>query len=387
MLNALTTPDDTGFTHAAPAGRSAVAYTHDERGFASAHERATRLEVARRLAALKGIFFGGERTRHGGSGEPLYYVPGDTLVGELEARRLGISRRDDLYGGVVPYAFVATKAITHPLVHDAAAAPPGWSNEFPRRVAASVLDGWTAFSTDDALAAGRRLLARGPVRVKSVCATGGRGQWVAQTAAELQRGLEMTPPEEIATQGLVLEENLEDVATYSVGQVWVGDLVATYHGTQRLTPNGQGELVYGGSALTVARGEFPALLALKVPPAVRMAVEQARVYHAAALDCFPGMILSRINYDIARGRDARGCIRSGVLEQSWRVGGATGAEIAALERFRADPDCHVVQAAGYEVFGDSAAPPPAATVYFRGNDPKVGPLTKYTLIETHVDTR
>jgi hypothetical protein len=76
-----------------------------------------------------------------------------------------------------------------------------------------------------------------------------------------------------------------------------------------------------------------------------------------------------------------------VLEQSWRVGGATGPEIAALEAFRSQPQRALVRAASVEIYGDSPEPPAHATVYYRGTDPRVGLLTKYTVIEPHVDAR
>lgn len=83
-----------------------------------AHELEAHLEMARRLAALKGLSFGGVVTE----GEAVageYFVPIDTLVGAEACRALGIFGEEDLFGGVVPYGFVATKAITHPLVSDA----------------------------------------------------------------------------------------------------------------------------------------------------------------------------------------------------------------------------------------------------------------------------
>ena len=42
---------------------------------------------------------------------------------------------------------------------------------------------------------------------------------------------------------------------------------------------------------------------------------------------------SRRNYDVVAGLDARGQRRCGVLEQSWRVGGASPAELVALAAF------------------------------------------------------
>ena len=77
----------------------------------------------------------------------------------------------------------------------------------------------------------------------------------------------------------------------------------------------------------------------------------------------------------------------GVLEQSWRVGGATGPEIAALEVLRREPHRMQVRTSGFEVFGDSPDPPPHASVHFRGLDPEVGRLTKYTVVQPDVDTR
>src|SRR5690349_15510988 len=45
----------------------------------------------------------------------IYFLPDDTLT-TAEALSLGIYMPDDLYGGVVPFPFVRTKAITHPII-------------------------------------------------------------------------------------------------------------------------------------------------------------------------------------------------------------------------------------------------------------------------------
>ncbi|MEJ7687151.1 MAG: DUF3182 family protein [Variovorax sp.] len=233
----------------------------------------------------------------------------------------------------------------------------------------------------DAHKAGLRLLERGPVRLKPVRSTGGRGQQVARDREALQRCLDLMDAAEVAAHGLVLEENLEHPVTYSVGQVHVNDAVASYYGWQRLTCDNYGNQVYGGSDLTVARGGFDALLALSFSSEVRLAVEQACVFHRAVQACFPAFFASRINYDVAQGTDSAGAWRSGVLEQSWRVGGASGAEVAALEIFADQPARAVVNASCFEVYGDGVVPPPNATVYFSGVDARVGPLTKYTVAD------
>jgi hypothetical protein len=361
-----------------PAG-CVVALTADHRRYDSEHEHATRAETARRLAVLKGVGFRGEFRRTQPCEAPTYFVPSDTLPADA-ADAFGIGDEHGLFGGVVPHAFVGTKVITHPLVYESAAKPRGWNPAFAERVAGAVLRGYSAFSRDEALTAGKRLLDDGDARVKPACATGGRGQTVVRNVAALEICIGRMREEELREHGVVIEENLlEPLTTLSVGQVLVAGMRASYHGVQRMTRNNHGHMVYGGSDLTLVRGGFDDLLARDLAPNVRLAIEQSRAYHEAATDCFPGFYASRINYDVAQGPSQHGEARSGVLEQSWRMGGATGAEIAGLECFRARPDCRQVWTSCFEVYGSSEAPP-GATVYFRGHDKVAGELVKFTVV-------
>ncbi|MDM0110683.1 DUF3182 family protein [Variovorax sp. J22R133] len=361
------------------AAQCVVALTASHRAFDSQHEHATRREVARRLARLKGLDFCGEYDIKRSYASRPYYVPSDTLTDTVACNTLGIHSARDLFGGVVPHAFVATKVITHSLIDDAAVRPDGWDPRFGQEVANAVLAGYTAFGQDDARKAGRQLLQGGPVRIKAATATGGRGQIVAGDEAALERALD-TLADEIAKGGVVLEENLQNPVTYSIGQVFDGDIVASYHGVQRTTLNNHREDAYGGSDLRFVRGGFDALLMQPLAAEVRLAVLQAQRYHEAVTACFPGFFASRINYDVAQGRAADGRQRSGVLEQSWRLGGATGAEVAALERLHTQPQCNRVHASCFEVYGQWNLPLDAV-VYFEGTDAQVGPLAKYTVID------
>jgi hypothetical protein len=358
-----------------------VLYSSAQDDFACRHEIATRTGIARRLAALKGYDFAGDYDPAHPHPGPVYFVPAATLVGIETATALGIRDEHDIFGGVAPFPFVATKAITQPLVEPDARAPAGWSHDFKHRVRDAVLPGFSVFTIEDARRAGVRLLQRGPARLKPVHATGGRGQSVIADIAELEAALYRIDLAELTAHGFVLEQNLTEVMTYSVGQVRVADLVASYFGTQRLTPDNDGVMVYGGSELMVIRGDFPALLRHDLPDEARLAVTYARTYDAAATQTFPGLLASRRNYDVACGLDADGQRRCGVLEQSWRIGGASSAEIAALEAFRADPALPAVRASCIELYGDSPPPTPHATVYFRDTDEQVGPITKYALAE------
>jgi hypothetical protein len=372
--------------HARRTGGLVVAHVPHPEDHASEHERRTLAQFSREIAALLGFDDGGFYDPSARYDAPLYFVPASTLT-VAEAEALGIRGPDNLFGGVVPHAFVATKVISHPLVRADAASMQGWNPRFAVEAGDCVLAGYTAFSHADARSAGSRLLAHGPVRIKPPRATGGRAQAVARDIDELDAVLAALDPHEVRTHGLVLEEQMDEVETLSVGQVRVADLTASYHGVQTPTQDNDGNEVFGGSALTVARGGFDDLLALGPAQEVRGAIDKARRFDAAVHTCYPGFYASRSNYDVLRGRDGAGMARTGVLEQSWRVGGATGPELAALQVLRAQPQRRAVRASCVEIFGDSPEPPPHATVYFRGIDPSAGRLTKYTVVHPDVDPR
>jgi len=364
------------------AGAGCVVHYHAPEGRRLAvHRSATVANLAARLAGVLGCVAEGRYDPAATYGGRPYFVPSGTLVGLAAAGRLGIASAADLFGGVVPHAFVADKSITHPLVRTDADAPEGWSAAFAERVRDSVLFGFTAFGLADARRAAALVGRRGAIRVKPAGADGGRGQQVAARPADVDDLLEALPQEEMGRCGVVLEEDLEEPRTYSIGRLSVGGTLAAYCGTQHLTKDNSGGTAYGGSQLFLVRGDFHELLGTPLSWQVRQAVRQAQVYDDAAIACYAGMFASRRNYDVIQGRDAAGRRRSGVLEQSWRIGGASGAEIVALEAFAADRGVRAVRASCREVYGAHPAVPADAVVYYQGYDPEVGPLTKYARIE------
>lgn len=380
--------------------RRVVLYGCPDYDDAGNHQGMTLAQIGRKVAEVVGYPFAGAFEACGEKRPaaakrktpPFYFVPLDTVVGLDRAARLGIHSAADLFGGVVPFAFISTKAITHELVAPAAAAPEGWCGGFAERTRDAVLPGYTAFCRDDAALAGRWLLADGPVRLKEPCGLGGLGQQVVEDAAALDRALAAMDRTTLEAHGIVLERDLDKPQTWSVGQIELGGLRASYCGTQDLTSNNSGQPVYGGSTLTVVRGGFDALLAQPFHGRALAAVRAAMVYHDAALACFAGMFLSRCNYDVAAGRAAQGNGAKasdqqllGVLEQSWRVGGATGAELAALAALQAEPERRRVVASTREIYGAGAEVPPGAEIYFQGEDRNVGALTKYALLEPDAD--
>src|SRR6266700_1922299 len=306
--------------------------------------------------------------------EPVYYIPARTLVMSVEeAHNLGITSPEDLMGGIVPAGYVGTKAITHGLIAEDAHRPHGWSQAFTDAVKDIVLPGFSVFSVGDALQAGIHLLKDGNVRFKPASGRSGRDQAVIVSRKDLVHHVSRMDPQELQTYGLVLERNLRDICTLSVGTLLLDGQYISYYGTQRMTLNNQGTVEYEGSDLLFIRGPLEHLLQLDVPDNIHLAMEQAITYDAA-LGHYPGVIASRRNYDVGQGHDRDGNLLSGVLEQSWRIGGATGAELCAFECFQNDPNITAVEASTYCVFVWDAQLPPQAIIQFDGADTGYGPM-------------
>lgn len=359
----------------APRYDAVAALVDPGHGWGNVHDRASREQLLGRIAAYLDTPRHDDHPWHGAPAGALLLVPGDAL--DRSAFDWPVDEAAIL-GGVVPHAFVATKAITHPLIDADAARPAGWSQAMADRLGDAALVGFTAFTRADAARAGRRLLAAGPVRLKDVCGKAGLGQQVVADAAALDAALDQEDWPALAACGLVLEANLTDVVTYSVGSVRLGDERISYWGSQSLTTDHHGREVYGGSDLYAVRGDLDALAALDLPVALARAVQCARAFDAAAHQAYPDIRLTRRNYDVIEGTGHDGLRRIGVLEQSWRVGGASGAEIAAFEALRAEPDTPAVRCSTVEVYA-IVPPPVGAILYYQGDDPVVGAMTKYAV--------
>jgi hypothetical protein len=387
LIAALAEPPVHHTTFHPPRGlRPVVAfYRSDGNGGPLDHDASSKAKVAESLASLLGLDFAGEFDLSLPSQAPVYLVPSDTLPSLAAARRLGIRGVEDLFGGVVPAAFVATKVVSHPLVRPDAAAPPGWSTLCAESVRDAALPGYSVFSASDAHEAAVRLLRGGSLRVKDPAGVGGLGQWVVRDEDELEEHLTRFGDDMLGRHGLVLERNLNDVVTYSVGHVRVGHHRASYYGTQGLTRNHQGLDVYGGSSLVVCRGGFEDLLGHDMEPQVHQAVEQALAFHRAIMQGYPDLIASRCNYDVAFGVDDHGQAHGGVLEQSWRIGGASGAEAAALHAFAADPSLQRVRASTCEIYADQVQLPAGAWLLYDGPDRQGGRLVKFAQVTKDVD--
>ncbi|KTC44166.1 biotin carboxylase, partial [Pseudomonas fluorescens ABAC62] len=355
---------------------------HSTREGAPQHEIDTNHALARWLAQILGLKFAGSYDPQKHAGRELYVLPTQTLIGPAQAHALNIKGPDDLWGGYVDHDFICTKAISHGLLSPEAKAPEGWSALFCERVRMVVLDGFSVFALEDARAAAVRLLYDGPIRLKPVHACAGRGQEVIHSLDDFEAILARSDAAALFEAGVVLEQDLHDVITHSVGQSFIGGHMFSYCGEQYLTQDGQGEAVYGGSDLLAVPGHYEDLLKLDLQGDVRLAIEQARVFDAAADEAYPGFYASRRNYDIAQGLDSHGQRRSGVLEQSWRMGGASSAEVAALQSFINHPGLKAIKVSSVETYVDQALPADAIEVY-RGPAQDSDFLLKYVTVNAY----
>ncbi|WP_212626441.1 DUF3182 family protein [Pseudomonas sp. PP3] len=355
---------------------------HSVHADAPVHEVETNRALARWLAQILGLKFGGSYDPQQHDGRDLYLLPTQTLVGAAAARQLGVEGPEDLWGGYVEHDFICTKAISHGLLNHHAHAPKGWAPLFSERVRSVVLDGLSVFSFEDARPAAEHLLYTGPIRIKPIHACAGRGQEVISSLDEFDDVLARPEAKALFTEGVVLEQDLGQVITHSVGQSFIGGKVLSYCGDQYLTKDAHGEEVYGGSNLLVVQGDYDALLKLDLPDDVQLAIHQAQVFDKAADEAYPAFYASRRNYDIAQGVASDGKQRSGVLEQSWRMGGASSAEVAALQAFFNDPGMRAIRVSSVETYIDQPLPVDAIEVY-RGPAHNSEFLLKYVTVKSY----
>ncbi|NWA64259.1 DUF3182 family protein, partial [Pantoea sp. B9002] len=109
---------------------------------------------------------------------------------------------------------------------------------FSERIRNVVLDGLSVHALADARPAATHLLYTGPIRLKPVHACAGRGQEVIRSLDEFDAILARPDAAQLFSDGVVLEQDLRDVVTHSVGQSFIGDHVISYCGDQYLTRDG-----------------------------------------------------------------------------------------------------------------------------------------------------
>ncbi|MBD2606110.1 DUF3182 family protein [Scytonema hofmannii FACHB-248] len=348
------------------------------------------LRIAAKIAEIFQRFGGIEQGK-------TYYVADKTIVLELKENQkliedALIESEKDFFGGIVARPHQSTKAIMHPLVSREAVCPLGWSHEFSEELAQRnlVLPGFTVFSTDDLRIAFKELYNKGvyQIRLKDPLAFLGMSQFVISSFQELEQFIsdKIADQGKLQQYGLVVEENLhpEDLKTYSASFITVGSHQVQCLGVQRFS---QG--LYTGTDLVIMRtGKciFPKLLAqvgIFNNEDAQAIIDKALLFRALLNKHIPEIKTARFNLDIVSGIASiysNGTCelvkRFALLEQSFRVGGASPGEIWGLESLLSDPDVDAVCASTYYRYGDEAYQTVSEEeILYCGVDNRFGPIS------------
>lgn len=198
---------------------------------------------------------------------------------------------------------------------------------------------------------------------------------MVRSEEELAQALSSIPDAAMA-RGLVIERHLVRSRTLSLGNSRLPGLEISYCGRQRTTTDHTGSEVYGGSVLNVFNGPPEAMLREAMCEGISGSFDAWLHYDRVIRQSY-GVVASRCNYDVIEGVDSSGRHYVGVLEQSWRFGGASMAEVLALDHFARYPGDSWVSAETVEIYG-ACVVPDDAVISWKAGDPRTP--TKYARV-------
>jgi len=217
---------------------------------------------------------------------------------------------------------------------------PAWySRTFAKTLAGVVLPGYTAFSPDDTLHAFDLMQAQGiNARFKDPSNTGGLGQYLVRDRTELEEVMALHVGK-FKDVGAIIEADLQDHHTVTVGRVDLNGQVYSWHG-RPYDVRYNGTTRFGGNELTVVRGEPGELMAHAHTAEDKLAIEQSgRVFEVYDL---LDSTITRATLDAVQGVGSNGQFMSGITDPSLRPSASSAGEIRAIEAFVANPDAEVV---------------------------------------------
>ncbi|MEN9328743.1 MAG: hypothetical protein RI947_1551 [Candidatus Parcubacteria bacterium] len=299
--------------------------------------------VAQKIASKLGLPYTGEV-----ADEPhrnAFLVPQRTYV-RGENIRPDILE-SDFYGTLVDNIEHVEKAVLHPSV--SSRIPPYYSTEFADRVSGFVLPGLTAFSKDDMLSAYINLQREHPIpyRLKLPDQSDGHGQFIIASEEDLKQYLESMSSKEIALKGLVLEPQLQDPQTISVGYCVLGEDAYSFVSFQKNDTGEDGRMRYAGAEVMVVRDGMDELSQVvdhldssgHSVTHVDEAIQASIGFHQALSLYNP--VSSRLSFDHVRGLDGTGAMRGGITDITGRLGGTCPALIMAIEHLDSNPHTRI----------------------------------------------
>jgi uncharacterized protein DUF3182 len=276
----------------------------------------------------------------GHEGDGLYHVMARTVT-KVVAKKLGILKPSDFYGGAVDHLQQTEKSVLHPGVEGYH--PRYFSPEFARLVKDSVLPGFSVFGKENALEGFEKLKRMGGVRLKLLPNSDGHGQFKVSSMGGLKRVLAKIDEAQLAEFGAVLEPDLFEAETVSVGEIVIGGGDYSFLAFQKddIDPGDRRNRYMGADLITV-RGPMTELLKLDQARSAAIQVRQAIAFHGAYSYFNP--VLSRVSYDVLSGVDSNGEAHSGVTDITARLGGSCPAVMLGVRALDNDPKIQAVRA-------------------------------------------
>lgn len=297
--------------------------------------------VAEYLADYFGVAYLSADAGGGPKGENVYYVPPVTQARD-NANKSYIEHVDDFYGLLVENIGHVHKAILHTTTSQSV--PSFYSHHFACSVSELVVPGLTVFTKEEALFAHKIMQNRAgkEVRLKYPDKSDGRDQFSIVNREHLAGILGSVDEREVVEKGLVLETNVRDVETVSVGYCVLGDQTYSFIALQKndIAPE-DGRDRYVGALVRVVKGNVSSLRSVAKNSKEEKAIEACVKFDAQYSYFEP--VASRISYDYLHGYDDKGNLMSGVTDITGRLGGTCPALVMSVMEYKENPRLKVVQ--------------------------------------------
>lgn len=295
--------------------------------------------IAQRIAHHMGLPYKPAPLFHTSPEENAYIVPGVTLDTATAAKLL-IKNEADIYGVAVPNFDMIGKSILHQTV--SSNAPPFYDSAFARIVEQNglVLPGITGFSAQDLLDSYRVVGAPSSgLRLKQSNESDGNGQHEIMGIEHLRELLNAIGPSELANHGAIIEPNLKQKRTNSVGFFKLGSDQYVFVADQLNGNADERDMYLGGENIVVTRGEFQALddLLMRLRDPRQEIVSKAMGFLKHYFEYFPNSMTSRLSVDVLSGSHAGFGKLSGVTDITGRLGGLCPATILAAQHLQDNP--------------------------------------------------
>lgn len=295
--------------------------------------------VAQNVAAYLGLSYYDEKPIRV-KADQLYQVPAVTLVRDSVPNSIGTV--EDFYGTLVNHRSQVGKAILHKSV--SSNAPGFYSPDFAHRVRDLVLPGFSAFSKADLIRTFKKheSTQTHSFRLKLPEKSDGHGQYQIRDQEHLDQILKTQSDKVVAEEGLVIEADLHDAQTISVGFAVLGNDTYSFIADQR-NDVAEGRQRYLGAGVIVIRGDMRRLVdATQSGSNHEKAVRTAQVFYDHYSHFDP--VASRLSFDYLTGYDKQREHLSGITDITARLGGTCPALLLSVLELKKNPQATAVKA-------------------------------------------